>query len=167
FFDPVFAPLVEQLAPKLPLVRGFVALCERSAVPSVKGVSLLCYDDLLADASLEYSWPIIDENAASTLCYTSGTTGNPKGVLYSHRSTVLHAYGLNIPDVFGLRAVDRVLPVVPMFHVNAWGTPYGAPMVGAALIMPGRHLDGASLSELMNTERVTIAAGVPTVWLGL
>ena len=115
----------------------------------------------------DYAWPEFDELTAAGLCYTSGTTGRPKGVLYSHRSTVLHAYAVNMADVFGLRASDRVMPVVPMFHVNAWGCPFAAPMVGASLILPGRHLDGASLTALMNEERVTMSAGVPTIWLGL
>src|SRR5271165_3155264 len=123
---------------------------------------------MMTDAADEdYVWPVFDENTASALCYTSGTTGRPKGVLYSHRSTLLHAYAANIADALGLRAVDRILPVVPMFHVNAWGTPYAAAMAGASLIMPGRHLDGPSLETLMNQERVTVAAGVPTVWMGL
>ena len=130
-------------------------------------MTLHCYETLLAEADEDYVWPEFDELTAAGLCYTSGTTGRPKGVLYSHRSTVLHAYAVNMADVFGLRASDRVMPVVPMFHVNAWGTPFAAPMVGASLILPGRHLDGASLATLMNEERVTMAAGVPTIWLGL
>ena len=121
----------------------------------------------MAEADEDYAWPEFDELTAAGLCYTSGTTGRPKGVLYSHRSTVLHAYAVNLHDVFGLRAADRVMPVVPMFHVNAWGTPFAAPMVGATLVMPGRHLDGASLVTLMNAERVTFSAGVPTIWMGL
>ncbi len=131
------------------------------------GQTLHCYETLMAEADEDYAWPEFDELTAAGLCYTSGTTGRPKGVLYSHRSTVLHAYAINLPDVFGLRAADRVMPVVPMFHVNAWGTPFAAPMAGATMIMPGRHLDGASLTALMNAERVTISAGVPTIWLGL
>jgi len=114
-----------------------------------------------------FSWPVFDERRAASLCYTSGTTGRPKGVLYSHRSSILHAYACNSANVFGLRAKDRVLPVVPMFHVNAWGCPYHAMTAGAAMIMPGRHLDGASLTALMNAEEVVVSAGVPTVWLGL
>ncbi len=121
----------------------------------------------MAQADEDYVWPEFDENTASGLCYTSGTTGRPRGVLYSHRSTVLHAFSVNMAGALAFRAVDRVLPVVPMFHVNAWGIPHAAPMAGAALVMPGRHLDGKSLAELMNTERVTMSAGVPTVWLGL
>ena len=115
----------------------------------------------------DYAWPEFDENTASALCYTSGTTGRPKGVLYSHRSTVLHAYAIALPDVLDLRATSRILPVVPMFHVNAWGIPYATALTGATLVLPGRHLDGASLARLFNEERVTMSCGVPTVWLGL
>src|SRR6185437_5291627 len=115
----------------------------------------------------EFAWPELDEETASGLCYTSGTTGRPKGVLYTHRSTVLQAYAANLGDAFGLRARDRVAAVSPMFHVNAWGLPFAAPMAGSALILPGRHLDGASLTALFNAERVTTSCGVPTVWLGV
>ena len=130
-------------------------------------MDLLCYEDLMAAADEDYAWPEFDENTAASLCYTSGTTGRPKGVLYSHRSTLLHTYAVSMADALRIRAADRLMPVVPMFHVNAWGTPYAAPAVGATLVMPGRHLDGASVAHLMNDERVTVAAGVPTVWLGL
>ena len=128
---------------------------------------LLCYDALMDAADDDYAWPEFDENTASALCYTSGTTGRPKGVLYSHRSTVLHAYAIALPDVLDLRATSRILPVVPMFHVNAWGIPYASALTGATLVLPGRHLDGASLARLFNQERVTMSCGVPTVWLGL
>jgi fatty-acyl-CoA synthase len=131
------------------------------------GTALHAYEDLLAEADEDFAWPELDENLAAALCYTSGTTGQPKGVLYSHRSTVLHAYGINLPDVIGLRAVDRALPIVAMFHVNAWGIPYAATMAGAALVFAGPRTDGASLHELLTSERVTYAAAVPTVWLGL
>jgi fatty-acyl-CoA synthase len=171
FADTTFAPIIAALAPRVPgVLKTVVFMTEREHMPQIAlpaGVALLCYEELMAAADADYSWPVFEERTAGSLCYTSGTTGNPKGVLYSHRSTLLHAFALNQPDVFGLRATDRVLPVVPMFHVNAWGTPYAAPMVGASLILPGRHLDGASLTELMNQERVTISAGVPTVWLSL
>jgi len=171
FADTSFAPLIAALAPRVAgVLKTVVFMTERAFMPEIalpEGMALLCYEELMAAADADYAWPVFDERTAASLCYTSGTTDKPKGVLYSHRSTVLHAFALNLPDVFALRSVDRVLPVVPMFHVNAWGTPYAAPMVGASLIMPGRHLDGASLTELMNSEKVTISAGVPTVWLGL
>ncbi len=168
--DTTFTPLLATIAPLVPNVRAVVILADPAAMPEVAlapGQDLLCYETLLADADDDFTWPRLDEEQASALCYTSGTTGRPKGVLYSHRSTVIHAYAINLPDVLGMRSVDRMLPVVPMFHVNAWGTPYAAPMVGASLIMPGRYLDGASMQTLMNNERVTISAGVPTVWMGL
>ncbi len=168
--DTTFTALLATIAPQVPNVRAVVMLADAEAMPEVAlapGQDLLCYEALLAGADDDFTWPRLDEEQASALCYTSGTTGRPKGVLYSHRSTVIHAYAINLPDVFGLRSVDRVLPVVPMFHVNAWGTPYAAPMVGASLIMPGRYLDGASMQSLMNNERVTVSAGVPTVWMGL
>jgi len=147
-----------------------VLLCERAEMPAVTlpaGIALLCYEDLMAAADENFDWPSFDERTAGSLCYTSGTTGRPKGVLYSHRSTLLHAYALNGANVMGMRRQDRVMPVVPMFHVNAWGIAYGALMAGASLVMPGRHLDGASVARLLNSECVTFSAGVPTVWLGL
>ena len=131
------------------------------------GVALHAYEDLLAEADDDFAWPELDENSAAALCYTSGTTGQPKGVLYSHRSAILHTYAINLPDALGLRAADRALPIVAMFHVNAWGIPYAATMVGAALVFAGARTDGASLHELITSERVTYAAAVPTVWLGL
>ena len=171
FAETSFAALVEAVAPRVAgRVRAVVVMADRDRMPSLAlppGMNLLCYEDLIAAADEDYAWPAFDERTAASLCYTSGTTGRPKGVLYSHRSTLLHAYAISMADVIGLRAIDRFLPVVPMFHVNAWGTPYSGPMCGAALVMPGRHLDGASLAGLMNDERVTISAGVPTVWLGL
>ena len=171
FLDTTFAPLIAAVAPALrSKLRAVVFMADRAHMPDMalpEGMDLLCYEELMAAADDDYVWPSFDERTAAALCYTSGTTGKPKGVLYGHRSTVLHAFASNMADVIGLRASDRVLPVVPMFHVNAWGTPYSAPMVGASLIMPGRHLDGASLTKLMNDERVTLSAGVPTVWLGL
>ncbi|MBC7801963.1 MAG: long-chain-fatty-acid--CoA ligase [Gemmatimonadaceae bacterium] len=168
--DTTFAGILATIAPHCPALRAVVMLADADAMPDLPlgpGQTLLCYETLLDDAGDAFVWPALHEEQASALCYTSGTTGRPKGVLYSHRSTVLHAYAVNLADVFGLRSVDRVLPVVPMFHVNAWGLPYAAPMVGASLIMPGRHLDGASMQSLMNDERVTFSAGVPTVWMGL
>ncbi len=165
FFDPVFAPLVEELAPKLPLVRGWIALCEPKSLPSVKVDKLLCYEDLLAKASAEYRWPVFDENTASTLCYTSGTTGNPKGVMYSHRSTVLHAFGACAADCMALSASNSFLVVVPLFHANAWSLPFSAAMCGAKLVLPGPRLDPESLYMLLEQEGCTKAGGIPTIWL--
>jgi fatty-acyl-CoA synthase len=168
--DLSFVGLLEKIAPAIPGVRAVVLLAERSEMPEVTlapGQTLLCYEELLAGTDGDFDWPALDENLASSLCYTSGTTGRPKGVLYTHRSTLIHAYALMSADVFGVRAVDRVMPVVPMFHVNAWGIPYCAPLAGASLIMPGRHLDGPSVHQMLQDERVTITAGVPTVWMGL
>ena len=171
FADPSFAPLLNQLASRIAgHVRGVVMLCDGAAMPDVtlaQGVALHSYDTLLAEADDDYAWPSLDENIASALCYTSGTTGRPKGVLYSHRSTVLHAYAIALPDVLDLRATGRILPVVPMFHVNAWGIPHATALTGAGLVLPGRFLDGASLAALFNGEGVTMSCGVPTVWLGL
>ncbi|HTB43586.1 MAG TPA: long-chain-fatty-acid--CoA ligase [Acetobacteraceae bacterium] len=171
FVDIGFAPLLNQIAPRVgDSVRDVVMLGTPAQMPEVTlapGMRLHCYDTLMAEADEDYAWPGFDENTASALCYTSGTTGRPKGVLYSHRSTVLHAYATALPDVLALRATSRILPVVPMFHVNAWGIPYATAMTGAALILPARHLDGASMAALLNQERVTLTCGVPTVWLGL
>ena len=167
FFDVNFASLVEALVPLCPGVKGWVAMCRRDEMPSNAIPNLLSYEELLAAQSDDYEWPEFDENTASSLCYTSGTTGNPKGVLYSHRSTVLHAFGSSLPDGLGASACECILPVVPMFHVNAWGLPYAAALTGAKLVMPGPHLDGASLYSLFEAEGVTMSAGVPTIWLGL
>jgi 3-(methylthio)propionyl---CoA ligase len=168
FFDLTFLPIIEAVAGRLKTVRHLVAMTDRAHMPaSVKLPDLLCYEDLLEAQSDQYEWPSFDENTASSLCYTSGTTGNPKGVLYSHRSTVLHTYAAALPDALNLSARDVVLPVVPMFHVNAWGLPYAACMTGARLVFPGPGLDGKSLHELFEAERVTVSAGVPTVWQGL
>lgn len=168
FFDITFAALIEALAPHCTRVKGWVALCGHAHLPkSDKIPNLLAYDDLVNSHSDDYEWPLFDENTASSLCYTSGTTGNPKGVLFAHRSTVLHAYAAALPDGLNLSARDSVLPAVPMFHVNAWGLPYSAAMVGAKLVLPGPQLDGASLYELFEAEKVTISAGVPTIWLSL
>ncbi len=165
FFDPVFAPLVEELAPRLPLVRGWVALCERKDLPAVKDVAPLSYEELLSNASPDYAWPIIDENTASTLCYTSGTTGNPKGVMYSNRSTVLHAFAACAADGMALSCSDSFLVVVPLFHANAWSLPFSAAMCGAKLVLPGPKLDPESLYMLLEQEKCTKAAGIPTIWL--
>ena len=165
FFDPGFAPLIEELAPRLPLVRGWVALCGGSQLPKTKLKGLLAYEDLLAKASPDYEWPLFDENTASTLCYTSGTTGNPKGVLYSHRSTLLHAFAACAADAFGLMARDSILTVVPLFHANAWSLPFSAAMCGAKLVLPGPRLDPESLYMLLESEECTKAFGIPTIWL--
>jgi fatty-acyl-CoA synthase len=167
-FDLTFLPLVEAVSAHLPKIRSFVLMTDRAHMPAnTKIANLQCYEDLLEAASDRFDWPSFDENTASSLCYTSGTTGNPKGVLYSHRSTVLHTYASVMPDGLNLSSRDCVLPVVPMFHVNAWGLPYSACMVGAKLVFPGAALDGKSLHDLFEAERVTVSAGVPTVWQGL
>jgi acyl-CoA synthetase (AMP-forming)/AMP-acid ligase II len=165
FFDPVFAPLIAELAPRLPLVRGWVALCERKDLPAVKGVAPLSYEELLSNASPDYAWPIIDESTASTLCYTSGTTGNPKGVMYCNRSTVLHAFAACAADGMALSCRDSFLVVVPLFHANAWSLPFSAAMCGAKLVLPGPKLDPESLYMLLEQEGCTKAAGIPTIWL--
>jgi acyl-CoA synthetase (AMP-forming)/AMP-acid ligase II len=171
FVDPAFAALIEAAAPALKAtLRGIVVLDDQPGNTLVRlpaGTQQYDYETLLSEASDDFLWPDLDEYAASSLCYTSGTTGRPKGVLFSHRSTVLHAMAMNQADMAGLRAVDRLMPAVPMFHVNAWGLVYAAPMVGAALIFPGRRLDGPSIASLLNEERATISAGVPTVWLAV
>ncbi|WP_031405242.1 3-(methylthio)propionyl-CoA ligase [Thiomonas sp. FB-Cd] len=169
-FDMTFTPIIQAIAARCPKVEHWVALCDAQQIPAelrqaVPGVH--SYEEMLAAQSDEYAWPRLDENLASSMCYTSGTTGNPKGVLYSHRSTVLHAYASALPDVMDVSSRDAVLPVVPMFHVNAWGIPYSSALVGCKLVMPGPALDGASLFRLMDDEGVTFAAGVPTIWLGL
>ncbi len=168
FFDISFLPIIQAIATSCPTIKGFVMMCESDRLPVDSGIAnLLCYEDLLNGQSDQFEWPLFDENAASSLCYTSGTTGNPKGALYSHRSTVLHSFASAMPDALNVSARDVVLPVVPMFHVNAWGIPYSAPITGAKLVFPGPHLDGKSLYELFESEKVTFSAGVPTVWLGL
>jgi acyl-CoA synthetase (AMP-forming)/AMP-acid ligase II len=166
-FDLTFMPLVEAVAGRLKSCKIFVAMTDRAHLPVSKLDNLLCYEDLMDAQSDHFAWPALDENTASSLCYTSGTTGNPKGVLYSHRSTVLHTYAAALPDALNCSAADVILPVVPMFHVNAWGLPYVACMVGAKLVFPGPALDGKSLHELFESEQVTLSAGVPTVWQGL
>jgi fatty-acyl-CoA synthase len=167
FFDLSFAPLVEKLAPQLKSVKHFVAMTDRAHMPTTVMRELICYEELVEEASDDFEWPSFDERTAACLCYTSGTTGNPKGALYSHRSTILHAYAAALPDALNLSARDVILPVVPMFHVNAWGMPYSCALTGAKLVFPGQHLDGKSLHQLFETEEVTMSAGVPTVWLGL
>ncbi|MBM3485870.1 MAG: long-chain-fatty-acid--CoA ligase [Alphaproteobacteria bacterium] len=167
FVELSFVPLVEALADRLVSVAKIVVMTDRAHMPATRLPGVLCYEEIVEAASDVFDWPALDESTASSLCYTSGTTGNPKGVLYSHRSTVIHSLASAMPDAFCLSARDTVLPVVPMFHVNAWGLPYSAPMVGAKLVFPGAALDGASLQALIAAEGVTFSAGVPTVWLGL
>jgi fatty-acyl-CoA synthase len=154
FYDTTFAALVDKLRPQVKTVKHWIALKDQ-------------YETLIEGQKDDYQWPSFDEKTAACLCYTSGTTGNPKGALYSHRSTIIHAYAAALPDTLGVSARDVVLPVVPMFHVNAWGLPYSCAMVGAKMVFPGPHLDGRSLHELFEQEEVTLSAGVPTVWLGL
>jgi len=168
FFDLTFAPLVEKLAPALKTIRHYVLMTDRAHMPAKSALpGLLCYEDLVEAQDDRFEWPSFDERTACGLCYTSGTTGNPKGVVYGHRSTIIHAYGAALPDALNLSSRDVVLPVVPMFHANAWSLPYGCTMTGAKMVFPGQHLDGKSLHELMETEAVTVSAGVPTVWLAL
>jgi len=168
FVDPLIVPLVEQIAGKVPGVEGYVILTDDAHMPETGLRNAVSFESLIGAASDAYDWPQFDENAACALCYTSGTTGNPKGVLFSHRSTVLHAYASIMPDVLNLRSTDCVLPVVPLFHVNAWGIPYGAVMVGSKLVFPGPKMgDGETLYNLMEQESVSLSLGVPTVWLGL
>jgi len=167
-FDLNFLPLVEKLAEQLPQIKHYVLMTDRAHMPAQSVLpNLLCYEELLEAEDGRYAWPTFDENTASSICYTSGTTGNPKGAVYSHRSSVLHAYGSALPDAMDCSAKDVILPVVPMFHVNAWGLPYSSAIVGCKLVFPGPHLDGKSLYELFETEKVSFSAGVPTVWLGL
>lgn len=167
-FDMTFLPLIKAIWKQCATVRHWVALCDADTLPADTGIpGLVSYEAWIAPQGTSYEWPEFDERSAASLCYTSGTTGNPKGALYSHRSTVLHAYGGALPDALNLSARDCILPVVPMFHVNAWGLPYAAAMTGAKLVFPGAALDGKSVYDLIENERVTMAAGVPTVWLGL
>lgn len=166
-FDESFAPLVAEIAAQCPSVKHWVALSDAAQMPTADENRLLCYETLLAGEPATFDWPTIDEHAAAALCYTSGTTGNPKGVLYSHRATLLHALSSSLPDSLSLSAREIVAPIVPMFHVNAWGLPYSAALVGAKLVLPGAGLDGESVFRLFEQEGVTFSAGVPTVWLSL
>ena len=164
-FDMTFLPLVQAVHAKCTTIKHWVAMCDQDKLPTDSGIpNLTSYETLIAGHATHYTWPQLDENTASSMCYTSGTTGNPKAALYSHRSTLLHAYAAALPDVMCISARDSILPVVPMFHVNAWGIPYSAAMTGAKLVFPGPALDGKSIYELIEAEKVTFAAGVPTVW---
>lgn len=167
-FDATFAPLIQGIASHCQSVKAWVCLSDAANMPVTDGVAnVLCYETLIGPHAGRFDWPEFDERTGAALCYTSGTTGHPKGVLYSHRALVLNAMSGCMPGVLGSSTEDTVLPVVPMFHINAWCIPYGTPMVGARLVLPGPRLDGASLYELMESERVTVSAGVPTIWMGL
>ena len=164
-FDLSFLPLVQAVHGRCPTIKHFIALCDADKLPTDSGIpDLQSYEAWIGAQSVDYTWPSFDENTASSMCYTSGTTGNPKAALYSHRSSTLHAYAAALPDVMCISARDAILPVVPMFHVNAWGIPYSAALTGAKLVFPGPALDGKSVYELIEAEKVTYAAGVPTVW---
>ncbi len=164
-FDMSFLPIIQAIHSKCTTVRHWVALCDEDKLPSDSGIAnLMSYEAWVGQQSAAYTWPVFDENTASSMCYTSGTTGNPKAALYSHRSTTLHAYAAALPDVMCISARDAILPVVPMFHVNAWGIPYSAALTGAKLVFPGPGMDGKSVYEMIENEGVTYAAGVPTVW---
>jgi len=164
-FDLTFLPIVRQIHTHCPDVRHWVALCDADKLPSDSGIpNLVSYEGWVGPHKGDYGWPVFDENTAAGLCYTSGTTGNPKGALYSHRSTVLHAWAVALPDAMNLSACDVALPLVPMFHVNAWGLPYAAALTGAHLALPGPLMDGKSVYELIELAQVTVAGGVPTVF---
>lgn len=167
FTDLTFVPLLEAIAGHLPSVKAFIIMTDEAHMPETTLPNVLCYETIVEAEDGDYEWPVFDEMTASSLCYTSGTTGNPKGVLYSHRSTVLHSYCVCTNDGLGVCNQDSILPVVPMFHANAWGIPYAAAMSGAKMVMPGSAMDGQSIYELMEAEGVTLSAGVPTVWLML
>ncbi len=164
-FDMSFLPLVQAVHAKCPTVKKWIALCDAEALPADSGIpGLVAYEAWIGAQSTDYTWPQFDERSASSMCYTSGTTGNPKGVVYSHRSTLLHAWAAAAPDCLNMSSRDSILPVVPMFHANAWAIPYTAAAVGAKLVFPGGALDGKSVYDLIEQEGVTMAAGVPTVW---
>ena len=164
-FDMSFLPIVQAVHARCTTIKQFVAMCDADKLPADSGIpNLISYEAWITKQPSKYEWPQFDENSASSMCYTSGTTGNPKAALYSHRSTTLHAYAAALPDVMSLSARDSVLPVVPMFHVNAWGIPYSAALTGCKLVFPGPAMDGKSIYELIEGEKVTYAAGVPTVW---
>ena len=167
-FDATFAPLVKGIAAHCPNVRTWVCLADAANTPAIEGVAnVLAYEELIAPCSDVFAWPEFDEHTGAALCYTSGTTGNPKGALYSHRAIVLNAMSGCLPGVLSLSPAETILPVVPMFHINAWCIPYAAPIAGAKLVLPGPRLDGQSLYELMESEAVTVSAGVPTIWQAL
>jgi fatty-acyl-CoA synthase len=164
-FDMTFLSLVKAVFAQCTTVKTWVALCDVDALPADSGIpGLVAYEAWMGQQSDQFDWPEFDENSASSMCYTSGTTGNPKGVVYSHRSTLLHAYGAALPDALNLGSKDTILPAVPMFHANAWAVPYSAAAIGCKLVLPGAAMDGKSMYDLIESEQVTLAAGVPTVW---
>ena len=167
FFDSSFAPLVKAVAPHCLKVKHWICLSDKAHTPPIEGVEVQSYEDLIAPFSAVFEWPDLDETTGAALCYTSGTTGNPKGVMYSHRAIALSAMSACLPNVLNISSQETVLPVVPMFHINAWCLPYACLIGGAKLVLPGPKLDGASLYELMESEKVTLSAGVPTIWMGL
>ena len=167
FLDLTFVPLIEPMAAKLSTIKGFIIMTDEAHMPQTTLPNALCYETLVGSQDAEYTWPNLDERTASSLCYTSGTTGNPKGVLYTHRSTILHSFCVCTRDAIGMSSHEVVLPVVPMFHANAWGTPYAAAMCGAKMVFPGSKMDGASIYELLDSEKVSLTLAVPTVWLML
>jgi len=167
FVDTTFVPLLQAIAGKLPTVQRYIVLTDAAHMPETTLPNAVAYEDWLAATDADFAWKTFDENTAAALCYTSGTTGNPKGVLYSHRSNVLHGLMVNQPDVLGLNSVDSILPIVPMFHANAWAITFATPASGAKMVLPGPGMEGESVYELLDTERVTASAAVPTVWLGL
>jgi|TARA_B100001094_G_C18193802_1_gene809167 fatty-acyl-CoA synthase len=168
FIDLPFLPLIESVSKNISNVKGYIVLCDKENMPSDSKLdNLFCYEELIENESENYNWPNLDENTASSLCYTSGTTGNPKGVLYSHRSTILHAWYACAANAMNISSTTVILPVVPMFHVNAWGIPYAVAMFGAKLVLPGPHTSGEAITKLIQSENVTNLMGVPTVWLDL
>ena len=167
FIDLTFVPILEALQDQLPDVKGFVVMTGRAHMPETTLRGLVCYEELIAQGDPGFVWPELDETDACGMCYTSGTTGNPKGVVYSHRSNVLHAMATCAADALALKSTDIIMPVVPMFHANAWSLAFSAPMAGASMVMPGAQMDGASVYQLLNDEKVTLSAAVPTVWLML
>lgn len=164
FVDTTFVPLLEALQSKLPSVKGYIIMTDEAHMPQTSLTNALCYETLIEQQDGHYEWPVLDERQATSICYTSGTTGNPKGVIYSHRSSLLHSWGITSTNVANISSKTRVLPIVPMFHANAWGLVYSVAMTGAEVVFPGPHLDGASVCDMINRYQVDLSAAVPTVW---